>query len=112
MKCLNFYKNGIYLQFCINDENRLLINHIGTEKGNLTGNSFFTPTEVFVTGENPNDHHGAKHTGSNLLKYESYYENENELVFVMNNGKIRVTQHYDFFKNVKVVFFPFLMGSR
>ena len=40
MKCLNFYKNGIYLQFCIDDENRLLINHIGTEKGNLTGNSF------------------------------------------------------------------------
>lgn len=103
MKCLNFYKNEIYLQFCIDDENRLLINHIGTEKGNLTGNSFFTPTEVFVTGENPNDHHGAKHTGNNLLKYESYYENENELVFVMNNGKIRVTQHYDFFKNVKVV---------
>ena len=91
MKCLDFYKNGIYLQFCIDDENRLLINHIGTEKGNLTGNSFFTPTEVFVTGENPNDHHGAKHTGSNLdgMKYVSHHESVNELVFVMENDKIR-----------------------
>lgn len=103
MRHLEFCKNGIYLQFCIDDENRLLINHIGTEKEKFTGNKFFTPAEVFITGENPNDHHGAKHTGNNLLKYESHYENENKLVFVMNNGKIRVTQHYDFCDDVKVV---------
>ena len=48
MKCLDFYKNGIYLQFYIDDENKLLINHIGTEKGNLTRNSFFIPTEVLT----------------------------------------------------------------
>ena len=105
MQYLNFYKNSIYLQFCIDDESRLLINHVGLEKNTLAGNKFFTPAEVFITGENPNDHHGAKHTGSNLdtMKYVSHYENGNELVFVMSNGKIRVTQHYDFFENIKVI---------
>lgn len=103
MKHLDFYKNGIYLQFRIDDENRLLINHVGNEKNSVTENKFFTPAEAFVTGENPNDHHGAKHTGSILLKYESYYENKDELVFVMSNNKIRITQHYNFFDDVKVV---------
>ena len=105
MKYLEFYKSGIYLQFCIDDENRLLINHIGTEKSTLDGNKFFTPTEVFITGENPNDHLGAKHTGSNLdgMKYVSHHESVNELVFVMENDKIRVTQHYDFFENIKLL---------
>ena len=102
MKCLNFYKNGIsaILYWWWEQAADKSYRHW---KRKFDRKQFFTPTEVFVTGENPNDHHGAKHTGNNLLKYESYYENENELVFVMNNGKIRVTQHYDFFKNVKVV---------
>lgn len=93
------------MQFCIDDEERLSVNHIGTKKSDLDANMFFTPTEVFITGENPNDHHGAKHTGGNLdtMKYVSHHENENELAFVMSNGKIRVTQHYDFFENIKVI---------
>ena len=93
------------MQFCIDDEERLSVNHIGTQKSDLDANMFFTPTEVFITGENPNDHHGAKHTGGNLdtMKYVSHHENENELAFVMSNGKIRVTQHYDFFENIKVI---------
>ena len=103
MENFNFYKNGMYMQFCIDDEKRLLINHIGINKNDLMENKFFAPTEVFVTGENPNDHHGAKHTGNNTLKYESHYETENELVFVMNNGKIRVIQHYVFCCNIKVI---------
>lgn len=32
MKHLEFYKNGIYMQFCMDDENRLPVNHIGREK--------------------------------------------------------------------------------
>lgn len=105
MKSLEFHKSGIYIQFCIDDEERLSVNHIGTQKSDLDANMFFTPTEVFITGENPNDHHGAKHTGGNLdtMKYVSHHENENELAFVMSNGKIRVTQHYDFFENIKVI---------
>lgn len=105
MKSLKFHKSGIYMQFCIDDEERLSVNHIGTQKSDLDANMFFTPTEVFITGENPNDHHGAKHTGGNLdtMKYVSHHENENELAFVMSNGKIRVTQHYDFFENIKVI---------
>ena len=93
------------MQFCIDDEERLSVNHIGTQKSDLDANMFFTPTEVFITGENPNDHHGAKHTGGNLdtMKYVSHHENENELAFVMSNGKIRVTQHYDFFENIKAI---------
>lgn len=103
MKNLEFCKNGIYLQFCVDDENRLIIRHIGTGKSELPANRFFTPAEVFVTGENPDDHHGAKHTGCNLLKYESHRENGNELVFVLSNDKIRVQQHYDMVGDGKAV---------
>lgn len=103
MKNLEFCKNGIYLQFCVDDENRLIIRHIGTGKSELPANRFFTPAEVFVTGENPDDHHGAKHTGCNLLKYESHRENGNELVFVLRNDKIRVQQHYDMVGDGKAV---------
>lgn len=103
MKHLEFCKNGIYLQFCVDDENRLIIRHIGTGKSELPANRFFTPAEVFVTGENPDDHHGAKHTGCNLLKYESHRENGNELVFVLSNDKIRVQQHYDMVGDGKAV---------
>ena len=103
MKNLEFCKNGICLQFCVDDENRLIIRHIGTGKSELPANRFFTPAEVFVTGENPDDHHGAKHTGCNLLKYESHRENGNELVFVLSNDKIRVQQHYDMVGDGKAV---------
>lgn len=103
MKHLEFSENGLHLQFCVDDENRLLVEHIGTEKREMTPNRFFTPTEVFVTGENPDDHHGAKHTGCNLLKYESHRENGNELVFVLRNDKIRVQQHYDVVGDGKAV---------
>ena len=101
MKHLEFCRNGLYLQFCLNDENGLLVDHIGTEKSGIAPNRFFTPAEVFVTGENPDDHHGAKHTGCNLLKYESHDETESGLVFVLNNGKIRVHQHYDFCGDIR-----------
>ncbi len=36
------------------------------------------------------------------MKYVSHHESVNELAFVMENDKIRVTQHYDFFENIKL----------
>lgn len=100
MKKLNFYKNKIYLSFIIDDDGRLDFLHIGRKDTEIDSNRFFVPTEVFATGENPNDHHGAKHTGSALsdaLKYVSHSETDSEITFILENEKIRVIQHYEFF---------------
>ncbi len=103
MKNLEFYKNALHLQFCIDDEGRLLIEHIGLAKHAQNNSKFLTPTEVFITGKNLDDHHGAKHTGGSILKYESHREEKNSLIFVMSNDKIRITQHYDFFEGIKAM---------
>lgn len=99
MKKLNFYKNRIYLSFIIDDDGRLDVLNIGRNNTELEPNRFFVPVEVFATGENPDDHHGAKHTGSRLsdtLKYVSRTETDSEILFVLENNKIRVIQHYEF----------------
>lgn len=103
MKKLDFCKNGIFLQFAVDDDGRLLIKHIGTEMADTAENKFFTVTEVFASGENADDHHGAKHTGRNGLKYESHIEGEDKLIFIMKSEKFRVTQHYEFFGGIKAV---------
>ena len=95
MRNLEFYKNGLHLQFCIDDEGRLLIEHVGLGKHALNNSKFFVPTEVFVTGENPDDHHGAKHTGGSVLKYESHSEEKKQSYFCyeqwqnQNNSALR-----------------------
>lgn len=106
MKKLNFYKNKIYLSFFIDDDGRLGLLHIGKNNTEIEPNRFFVPVEVFATGENPNDHHGAKHTGSELsdtLRYISHTETDNEILFVLENDKIRIVQHYEFLGTASVL---------
>lgn len=38
MTNLDFYKNGIYMQFCIDDDGRITVTHIGRAKSNLEQN--------------------------------------------------------------------------
>jgi alpha-galactosidase len=61
--------------------------------------------EVHVTGENPDDHHGAKHTGSSgsrTLKYVAhrYTSNAlgNKLEFDLADGRMAVTVHYQIYE--------------
>ena len=110
MKKLDFCKNGIFLQFAVDDDGRLLIKHIGTEMVDTAENKFFTVTEVFASGENADDHHGAKHTGtsaSKSLRYCShkYYENMlgNKLELELSDAKLAVTVHYQFYTDISAV---------
>ena len=68
--------------------------------------TLFLPTEVFLSGKNSDDHHGAKHTGSEVsgrLKYISHRENQNEIVFEYENEDVKVYQHYEFYSETDVV---------
>ena len=63
--------------------------------------------EMHVSGENPNDHHMAKHTGGSAtftLKYKEhrYYENElgNKLEIVLFDENKEVCAHYQFYKGI------------
>ncbi len=66
--------------------------------------------EVQISGENPDDHHGAKHTGTwggTSLKYclHKYYTNEfgNKLEFYLSNKKIDVIVHYQFYRDLSAI---------
>lgn len=107
MKNINFYKNSIYLNFEADDDGAVSFVNIGTDKNQNQNkaNRFFVPAEVHITGENPDDHHGAKHTGGieNSLKYVSHTETDREAVLVLKNDKIQVCQHYEFINESKTV---------
>lgn len=102
---LEFCRNGININFTVEDDGR--VRQITLGKGGAEETSrFFVPSEVFISGENPNDHHGAKHTGSAVsdeLKYVSHTKDENGLALTLKSGKIRVVQHYEFFDDIPVV---------
>ncbi len=105
MKTLDFCKNGVYLRFGITDENKLII--IGINDTNkfdeLAENRFFSPVELHTTGSNQDDHHGAKHTGSDELFYVSHTETENEISFTLKNDMVSVKVVYEFFHGTKTV---------
>ena len=106
MRYFNFLKNKIHLSFAADDVGRLGLIYIGKENKKLKSNNFFTPVEVFATGENPDEHHGAKHIGSSLsnsLKYISHSEINNEIIFTLQNNKLRIKQHYILSQYLKFV---------
>lgn len=104
MKILEFNKNGIFLAFCIDSDGKISVGHIGSTKKPIQPRTF-APTEIFITGENPIGHLGAQHVGYclNNLKYEYHTENDHELLLVMSNHQVRVTQHYEFYDHIKAL---------
>lgn len=107
MKYLHFFKNGIYLDFTIDDKGILYVNSISSEKKkNMLQHHLMAPVEIETCGINNIDFHGTKHIGGGLsstLKYISHTETEKELVFVLKNETIEVKAHYEFFCGIKVV---------
>ncbi len=105
MKLLKFNKNGIYLNFGITEENKLIIHNISDTEAftEVDENMFFTPVELHTTGSNPDDHHGAKHTGSDELFYERHIENDNDICFYLKNNSVSVKIVYEFFEGTKTI---------
>ncbi len=106
MKQLIFFKNNIYISFVIDEQGRIGLAYIGKKSKKVNSDNLFCPIEVFATGENPDEHHGAKHIGSSLsasLRYVSHCEKDNEIILTLENGKLRVRQHYVFFGETAAV---------
>ena len=71
---------------------------------------FFPLVEVQVAGENPNGHHGGKHTdswGAQTLKYVTHRSSENELgskvELDLRNERLAVTVHYQFYRDISAL---------
>ncbi len=105
MEQLKFSKCGINLLFSITDTRRLIFHGMGTSAKPeiLEENPFFTPVELHTTGANPDDHHGAKHTGSDCLYYKEHQETEDMLCFVLENDAVSVQLIYEFFRDTKTI---------
>ena len=84
---LDFSQNGIYIVFEIDGKGGVSLRHFSTqekecERKNAKNLSSCRIVDVHVAGEDVDDHHGAKHTGSsriNTLKYVTHRYFENEL---------------------------------
>ena len=111
---LNFSENGINIVFEVTEDKKLLLSSFSNSEKHFdeeyTTSNVCSTVAVQVMGENPDDHHGAKHTGTSCektLKYinHSYYENEygNKLEFELQNDKLKVILNYQFYKNISAV---------
>lgn len=111
---LNFEEKNINMLFEVTDEGQLLLLSFSNSKRQFSENdkayNVCSAVAVHIAGENPDDHHGAKHTGTSCektLKYvkHSYYKNEqgNKLEFELKNDKIKVILNYQFFDEISAV---------
>lgn len=112
---LDFSQNGLYMIFEIDGDDGVSLRHFSTNEKELEGKKVKNLrscriVDVHCTGENPDDHHGYKHTGSsrgNTLKYitHRYYENDNgnKLEFDLADATMAVTVHYQFYRNASAV---------
>jgi len=111
---LNFNENNIYMTFEITDDKNVYLLHCSlTEQMkdiDEKTKKFYPIAEIQISGENQDDHHGAKHTvtwGSFNLKYEShaYYDNDygKKLEFVLVGTPLKATVNYQFYTGVSAV---------
>ena len=112
MKILDFSQNGIIFKIRIADDERVALQSFSVSEMEhpRCKDNWGTLLEVHICGENPNDHHMAKHTGGSAtftLKYKShkYYENSlgNKLELILTDEKMEACVHYQFYNGVSVV---------
>ncbi|MBR5152895.1 MAG: alpha-galactosidase [Clostridia bacterium] len=110
---LDFSQNGMTVIFEITDDNRVILKEFsknGAEQTKEKNYKWCAIADVHRTGENPDDHHGGKHTGTSgsfSLRYveHKYTENQdgNKLEFLLSNGVMNVTVHYQFYNGISAV---------
>ncbi len=110
---LYFSEQDIYFSFFVTEDNRLLLLSVSDRKKEFDEESVdavYSAAAIQITGENPDDHHGAKHTGTscektlNYVKHLFYKNNDgNKLEMELKNNKLKVILHYQFFDGVSAV---------
>ncbi len=108
-------ENGIHLVIEVTEAGDVRLLHFGPAAFDatvLTGKDKqrFRLVELQLTGENQDDHHGSKHTGTmpgNRLRYQSHRDYRTaqgrKLEIVMADDGLRVTSHLQFYDGLAVV---------
>jgi len=107
---LDFSRNGVSLIFETLEDGRLSLKHFskdGEKVNEEKALKWCAAFELHLSGENQDDHHGGKHTGSSgsfSLKYESHKEYENEfgtkIEIILKDEKTEATLHYQFYNGI------------
>ena len=111
---LRFSENHMKLGFNITEDGRVLLSSFSNAEKEFdekkATDDIYSAVAIHIAGENPDDHHGAKHTGTSCektLKYvkHSFYKNNygNKLEIELKNEKLRVILHYQFFEDISTV---------
>lgn len=108
---LDFSQSGFNMIFDVTDDGITALKEFSKVSKNSDKKLKWCPVvEIHVSGENQDDHHGAKHTGtsaSKSLRYCShkYYENMlgNKLELELSDAKLAVTAHYQFYTDISAV---------
>ncbi len=107
---LDFTQNGLSVVFEIDENKKVALKSFSSENNVFeTERSLkWRPAlELQISGENQNDHHGAKYTGTSgffslLYDDHKYYENEygNKLELSLCDDQVRAVINYQFYKDI------------
>ncbi|BBH18865.1 hypothetical protein Back11_02100 [Paenibacillus baekrokdamisoli] len=113
---IDIQENGIYMSVEITDSGDVRLLHLSTSPsdegllGTEEERSVRRIVELQVTGEDQNDHHASKYTGTmpgGRLKYVSHRDVRNDygrkIEIAMEDGSTGVTVHYQFYDGISVI---------
>ena len=109
----DFLSAKLRMVFGVTEEGKAFLHHFGCNNANeeIEKNArWCNPCDIQLAGGNPDDHHGAKHTGtcgSESLKYQSHTifdtVDGKQLDLVLCDSQIKVTLHYRIYDGLSVV---------
>lgn len=109
---LNFSQQNLKIIFEITEDNTVALRHFSCNDKELPEKKlkWCSIADIHISGEDADDHHGAKHTGcygNKNLKYKEHklYDNGlgKKLEFVLSDEKIIAVMHYQFFNGISAV---------
>lgn len=111
---LHFGEKNLHMTFEVTEEASLsLLNFSNAELDydvEERKKKYYPAMELHITGENQDDHHGAKHTvtsRSNSLKYVNHIQYTNEygtkLEFILEDDSIQAVLNYQFYDEISAV---------
>lgn len=114
-KRIQIEENGIYMMFEVTEENNVCLLHcnvIPYEEDSIESykKEKFSCVQLQLSGYNPDEHHGSKHSGSShgqLLKYVGHTDIRNtfgrKLEIEQQAENIKVISHVQFYDNISVI---------
>ena len=89
------------------EDGRVMLSRLGAADPRAKRAKWCPIAEVQISGENPDDHHGAKHTGTwggRTLRYASHKivdtKNGQRIEILLTNGRIETTVFYQLYRDI------------